>query len=835
MGSRLRPARPGFFALAVVSALGLGALVASPARARPYYPMDDEEEEPVETTPVPTVSPSSLAGTVGVQALQRDVKSPDAKLRAAAIARAAETARDAGRLRQKRVTELKASSPGGEPDKILAEDPTYSGARALEDRAWQLVEDASLDGSTDDLDGALRVRLTAVRALADDTRPKLARARLRDVVLSPSPTPRSSYVPPAPVAPWMPPPPPSPPPPPRTTRMDAELVRLLRDTAAIMLAKLGDHDWLFQQATEKPDLQRSVLAAFAVAPPSAVPWKQNGTFNARTVEIIAAMRDLRGAKVLADVAAGKEPTAASTALRALAEMGDGRVAAIARDALLREGPSDLPAVRVAATEALAILHEPGSDAAVVKLASDPRPAVSREAARIAARHPTPALVPVLLPAAKAGDPLAIAALGRLGAAGVPALSALAKDDSSPDLADAAAYALAACPASAAADALASLVEGERSAATAARRRRAVRAGAVRVARIGGAPRAVRREGEALAGSTQDADRWVSALLAATLDAGDARDLLRGKDVIRRRAAAVGLGAHGARDAAEVARAHLSTTANEDDEVVRALAAIAARDVDGTAEHDVPISTSTLAVWLSEEGEAAPLAAFLLSARGGDAARPFVARALASDDLLIRGAALLGLGVAPERSAIGELAARYDELGNDRLRRACVRGLVARGDVAAKAVLDRARAFDPDPSIRAMAGAAVLAPKAVPVSPLVRGTEALQTKLVITAVGGKTSTVRATAATADGFTAPALADPEGFVLIFRVPAGDVALVARPQPAAAPKVVPPTSTPTPVPTATSSATPIAPAGSAAATPASTSTPSASPSASASGAKP
>src|SRR5262249_37612612 len=140
------------------------------------------------------------------------------------------------------------------------------------------------------------------------------------------------------------------------------------------------------------------------------------------------------------------------------------------------------------------------------------------------------------------------------------------------------------------------------------RRRAVRAGAVRAARLGDAPSALRDAAKGMLGSKSDADRWVGAILRAVRDLGDARDLLASDDVVVRRAAAVALAAHEVKAAASVARKHLAAaSSSEDATVVRALATVAARAVDGSAEHDVPITTSTLAVWLAEDGDASALA------------------------------------------------------------------------------------------------------------------------------------------------------------------------------------------------------------------------------------
>jgi hypothetical protein len=318
----------------------------------------------------------------------------------------------------------------------------------------------------------------------------------------------------------------------------------------------------------------------------------------------------------------------------------------------------------------------------------------------------------------------------------------------------------------------------------------VRAGAVRVARLGGVPSSIRDAAQSLLSSKSDADRWVGATLRAVRDLGDAKDLLASGDVVLRRAAAIALAAHDVQDAASVARRHLAVSSStEDVVVVRALATVAARAVDGSAEHDVPITTSTLAVWLAEDGDASALAAFLLASRGGDAVAAHVDRALSSDDLAVRASSLLGLAASPDVSASGEIAARWAELRVAEVRRAAVRALAARGDPSGAKVLALARRLDPDDDARALAAGAILLPGVKHRSPLLLGVEVVESALHAVSTngaGGAKSNVVATYVRPDGLAVPAFADPDGVVLLFGVPVGLGRLDVRP---AATKTPPP----------------------------------------------
>ena len=719
-----------------VTAVLAAAAVLVVACPHPVAANSFEEDQPDESglaAVVPSIAPTSFSGQIGLAAVLRGSRSPDARSRAAALQRAAQI--------------------GG-------------------DDAWKLVEAGAGDALGDDPDAALRVRLVAARLLARDPRRTSAMAALRPLLLSPVPTLRPTPVPMmgpmgmGPMGPMGPMPWSAPLGVKRAP--DGERVRLVRVTAALALARQGDFDTLLARARTRDDLEAqsaALQALLAVPPPSlsSTLTKAEGNVSRETVELLARLDDLRAADVLLRVARGKDDVAAAHAMLALARMGDGRVVAVARQVDAEADAS----LRIAGAETLAMLGESGAAAAISALL--PNKKTELEGRRLAIAYPTEALLTVLVARAKAGDGPAIAALGRVGGPAIEALGRLAQDDAAPS-ADAATYALATIPDSAADRALDGLLEG-----SPALRRRVVRGAAARAARIGGASATVRGAAKAMLGSKLDVDRSAGAVLLAVIDRSEAERLSASDDRVVRRAAVVALAAHPVSAAAAIARERLAAGSGADDpDLARALAAIAVRAVDGTPEHDVAISTSTLATWLAEDGDASALAAFLLAARGGDAAAPHVARALGSDDLAVRVGALLGLAVSPEPGAAGAIASDYPDLVLPELRRAAIRALVARGAAGSKATLALAAELDPDVETRALATSAVTFANAAPRSPLLAGREAIQAKIVGATKGG----IAGVLVRADGLAVPVLADPDGVVLAFGLPAGRARLDLRP---------------------------------------------------------
>ncbi len=683
--------------------------VASPGQAMPPY--DPEWPPPAPTQPAGPPTPS-MASLFGFQGLQQAARSPNAETRAAAVLRAAELAKQ-------------------------KDTPT-----ALGDDCWKLVESAANDAWGDDPDAALRVRLTAARALVDDRRAADARRALRDLFLTPglaAAMMKGPFVVGAA---------------PRTKLASPELVRLVRQTAAMALAILGDDDTLLTKVKD-PEASPAAIAALAAhAPTSLVALlpKADSIPANDVIDALGKLGDLRAADALERAF---EKTHSPRALVALARLGDPRAGTQARLVLA----TDPESLRLAAAEALSELGEPDSEARILALLSAPVPSAAARA--LAVRFPGPSLVPALEAAAKGGSDAATAALARAGAPGVAALATLVKDDAHPDVADAAAFALATVPGSAASSALSALVTEP----SPARVRRAVRAGVSRLARLGTVPSGISSAAKELRSAKDAEGRFLAALLPAVSSLSDAKDAVADADPLVRRAGIMALHAHPAADAAPVARKAIPL--ESDPELLRGLVGVAARGIDGTLAHDVPIPTSQLAVWLGEDpGPSAAVAAFVLGARGGPSANGHVARALEADDLSVRAAALLGLGLSADPGATQRLVARLLEPMAVEARRVAARALASRSDPAAATGLAMVSQLDADPEVRAAARR-----KGPRISPLLSGTEVGQTKVV---GAGASVLVRPTMQRADGFPLALLPDPDGFVLAFRLPAGETRL-------------------------------------------------------------
>jgi hypothetical protein len=731
--------------MAALSAVVATAGFAFTARAKSV--VYDDEEPSVPTVNAPPTASTSLAGLFGLPSVTTALKSPDAPSRVAAVERAAEIALTA------------------------TEEPAR-------DAAWTLVESATNTTLDDDPEGSLAVRLAAVRALSKSPRDGAFKA-LSPLLRNPEPPVKTTFA----SSPWGPyggpvaapyggpyapyPPYPSPypypgygPPPPVVhkagKRASAELVRYVRDSAAMALAVRHDYQELFARLKAKDDAEttRAVLQALAAypapqSPLDALPGKHD-KIELKDVQLLDALGDVRAADLLHATAQTEGSATAAAAMLALAHLGDLRVVPLANGV----AASTRMDVRLAAAEALAILGDPGAEAAIVALFKEPKPPV--EAKQLALDHPSAGLLSVIAPLAVQGDSRAIAALGRIGAPAIPKLLEIARDDAAPGR-DAAAYALAVMP---------SADLSELSGGTASRRRRAVRAGAVRAARIGSVPSSLESEAKSLSASGAAEDRAAGVLLLSVVDLGRARDALSGSDLPSKKAAATALLAHPRLAAAELARAHLAAHgASEDPEVVRALAGVAARAVDGSIARDVPISNAILAGWLAEDSAASPIAAFLLAARGGSAVQSHVARALTASSYDVRAGALLGLGLSPDPGASALLAREATSIARPALRRAAIRALAARGSSASLASIKR---LVPDLEARAIASTAKH-----PRSPLLSGSEAIEVR-----VDGAPSAL-ASATTADGLTYPIAVDPEGFVFLFRAPAGPSEVSAQPK--------------------------------------------------------
>jgi HEAT repeat protein len=729
---------------AVGAAVGLGlpfaaSLILSAGSAAGMEAID----EPTPTQPVAApASPSSFAGRFGLGSIAEALRDPDGRVRAAAAGRAA----DVG-----------ARLPEG-----LARD-----------EAFRLVETAAADAIGDSADASMRVRLVAARALAASPR-KEARRSLQALLTAPIPParPTSPFGPMfgGPVPPWGPVGPGgfgmSPPAAVRPPRaIDLDLARRVRETAALALAALGEHEVLLARARlrDDPEAARAATLALIASPaPSLAPLLPKGDLppNREVVELLVRLEDPRAVEPLLRAATGKDDLAAAVAIAALGRLGEGRVGPIARGI----APDARPELRVAAADALAAIGDPAAPDRIRALARDRK--LAAEASRLAVRSPSPPLVALIAPAARAGDEAALAALARAGAEGLAELAAIVRDDGLVPAATAAAFVLAVTPGDAAAAALSSAAEG----APAARTRTIVRAAAVRRARLGATPSGIGKIADRLEREKDPADRAAAALFRAIGSVRACEEGLASGDETLRRAALVALPTHA--DAPAVARAFLAT--HPDDPHAAVLAAIAARAVDGQIAHEVPVSTARLSSWLSADDERSGIAAYLLAARGG-AAAPFVARALAAESLDVRRSALLGLAASPETSATGALLDAFRDLDDPNLRRAAARALVARADVAARTAFESTRSTDPDGQIRALASSGLAAIAARSSGPSGRSAWPEGREIVSVQIGPRPTSIVATLP--NGPSIPILADDGGFAILARVAPGPIRIEPR----------------------------------------------------------
>jgi hypothetical protein len=670
-------------------------------------------------------SPSSFAGAFGWAATRRTLReSPDPRARAAAIVRAATLGTD---------------------------------------EAWREIEEAAgVAPFGDDPDAALVVRLAAARALAKSPRKEQARLALERLFDTPEPAGRLA---------------------PRTDgrprAADPELRRWLRETAAFALARLDAHDVLLRHAgvsdPSRDEKSAAALAALRAAPPSRLTEqavRADGTVPPDAVPIFTQLADPRGADTLLRVA--KAPNRGrADALVALGRMGDARVAVIARTLL---GADAEPREREAAIDALAELGDPSVGAAIVELAKGSRRDDAATALRLAIAWPSAAVVPVLAPRAAEGDAQALAALGASGPLGAAALGRLALDKASGEVGELAALDLAVLDGEGGTRALDALADAGRTAGGVLLRR-SLRAALVRRGALGLDVRGAAEASAMALASKQAADRVLGAALraAGSLDAASA--LFASSDLSARRGAVIGLGAHRGSDAAALARRWLRDEPTLDDELAAAIAAVAAREVDGSAARDVPVSNERLARWLAEDRSAAPLAAFVLAARAsasdgrtevpGD--RPAdggraegLDAALTSPSFATRLGAVAGLAASKSERATGRLIAMLARAGQPQLRRALVRALAIRGDVAGKPLRAELALADPDATVRSLAVAALEGTSSWP-----RGREVVRARA---ATADPNATARVMLHVEGGVAAPALADAEGWVFVFGVPSG-----------------------------------------------------------------
>ncbi len=280
-----------------------------------------------------------------------------------------------------------------------------------------------------------------------------------------------------------------------------------RQTAALALARSGDRkavgalvNVLFQAG---PVGEAAVRALRAYPPSSLEPFLEGRKrLTPGLATFLGELGDLRAIERLRAMVGESDPTGKMAAAVALARLGDEAALPVAREWLTKSEPRQ----RRAAAEVLVLLDAPEAPAAVAALLESD--ATRDEGLRLALAAPSPALAATLakvLPGLPEEQRLhAVAALGRAGAVTqlVPLLDQA-------DTALAAAFALATIPGAEARTALEHALAGETAKADEARRL-LLRAGVVRALVLGDAPAGLHDGLRALFKGTAPADRAAGA-------------------------------------------------------------------------------------------------------------------------------------------------------------------------------------------------------------------------------------------------------------------------------------------------------------------------------------
>ena len=515
----------------------------------------------------------------------------------------------------------------------------------------------------------------------------------------------------------------------------------------------------------------AALAALAAYPPATIePLLENRhRLTPQLATMLADLGDVRAIERLRAVIAEPDVGARVSAAATLARLGDATALPLARGWLTTSDPR----LRRGAAEVLVALGAPEAGAAVASLVTND--ATRDVGVRLALASPSPAagaaLAKVLGELPEEQRPAAVAAVGRAGAALVPALVKLVDGE---ELGVSAALALARMPG---AEARTALEHGLASAKSGATRRLFVRAGLVRAIELDDAPSGLRAVVKALAaeGRADDASLGVFGLVAlGAASASSAVERACGGAPAPGKACAPELVAAAARGTlARGTAADLDAFAplldpGRDPRVVAA-AGVALLAEDGAAR----VTTADLVAWTETLAPLAPLAARALAARDTPALRSRIKRLLDGGDPVVRAHAALGLARSAEPDAVSLLVQAYRFEDDAGVRRAIVRGLSRRDEVQRTSTLEVARDLDPDPGVRGLARAA-LAGRALdaPTVPARGGAS----PGVAWIVGSSTEAARGAlllpgrVVRADGLAVPIVSDGDGSALVPGLPSG-----------------------------------------------------------------
>ncbi|WP_437955848.1 HEAT repeat domain-containing protein [Sorangium sp. So ce119] len=565
------------------------------------------------------------------------------------------------------------------------------------------------------------------------------------------------------------------------------LGELLRGTAALALARSGDRralGALVNAIVQGGAAGEAAARALKAYPPASLQLLLGSRkrLEPALVAFLGELGDLRAIGALRPMLEGGDRAAQVAAARALARLGDEAALARARAWLRRPEPGLLEAT----AEILVHLGAPEAPDAVAALLGSERARL--EGLRLAELAPSERLVPALARALpllpEDARPRAVAAIGRAG--GAEAARQLRGLVERPELATAAAFALATTPGAEARAAVAEMIDGARAAKDADLRRLGLRAGVVRGLVLGDAPEAI--EGRllaALAAPRGSSDRAVGVFGAVALGLRDAGEVVGACSPAACDRAAVHAAARGALARGERALAALAPLFAElvapggggaaagGDDAAPDAAAISAGVALLAAPRGGAVATSRLAALAEAGGPLAPLAARALAARDDEVIRGRLKRLLEGSDPVVRAHVALGLGSDPMPDSVSLLARAYRFEDDPAVRRAIVRGLSRRAEVQRTRVLLTARDLDPDEGVRALARAALSGVPGARDAPR----PALAAGVVWVAIVPNDRSAAASASSRparlvrpDGVAVPVVADPDGVLLVPAVPPG-----------------------------------------------------------------
>ncbi len=562
------------------------------------------------------------------------------------------------------------------------------------------------------------------------------------------------------------------------------LSSLTRGAAALALAKSGDKKAL--GALMSAVLQGGATAeiatmALAEHPPASLATLLEGRrrIEPAVASLLATLGDLRAQERLRLALSETDLTYQLAAAMALVRLGDSTPATLARAWVRSEDNRQ----RRAGAEILAKLGTEDADEAIAGLLS--AAATRSDGVRLAFTSLRKELIKPLADVLET-LPLdekekAIAAIGRAG--GAEAVSVLVKYLGKPELATAAAFALARMPGKEARGAL----EGALSSAsgqTGAPRRLIVRAATVRALMLRDEPAGFDKTLEAMVSSGKDEDLAVAlfAYVATgrkTVDAAESIGVQKFPKDASAMYASIARGALAQADGPAAFMRLLRATANMPSQLAEAYEVGIALLVDPRAEG---VPTTKLVQWAEEGGPLAPLAARSLPLRDSETLRGIIERLLAGTDPVIRAHTALGLAMDPEPDAVSLLVKAYRFEEDASVRRAIIRGLSGRTEPQRRATLELAQQLDPDDSVRALARAAIAGRNMLP-NVTQPGKNVLWMSLVANSPTALHSISKRAArfVRPDGLAIPVVADPDGVLIIPGMPDGRGGLTLAPEPA------------------------------------------------------